>query len=249
MLAVRDTGIGMTEEQLGRLFEAFAQAEAATAAKYGGTGLGLAISKKFCEMMGGRVAVESAPGVGTTFTVRLPVKPPAPVAEAATVEGAADAPTVLVIDDDPAARDLLQKILVREGFRVVTVSDGAMALAAARAERPAAITLDVMMPGMDGWAVLTALKSDPALSDIPVVMVTVLEDRQLGFALGAADHLTKPVERARLVEALKRQRGSAEAEASLREQGWRIAVSDAGPAELGAEMRALIAERRVGSAS
>lgn len=250
LFAVRDTGIGMTEEQLGRLFEAFAQAEAATAAKYGGTGLGLAISKKFCEMMGGSVAVTSAPGQGTTFTVRLPVTPTAAPAEAAIAAEATDGPTVLVIDDDASARDLLQKMLAREGFRVLTAADGKAGLALARSSRPAAITLDVMMPGMDGWAVLTALKSDPVLSEIPVVMVTVLEDSQLGFALGAADYLTKPVERARLVDALKRDWGSAEeAEASLREQGWRIAIPEANRAILVDEMRALIAGRAAGSAA
>jgi len=250
LFAVGDTGIGMTEEQLGRLFQAFAQAEASTAAKYGGTGLGLAISKKFCEMMGGRVAVESVPGEGTTFTVRLPVGGPAAVVEMVTAVEGTDGPTVLVIDDDPAARGLLQKMLARDGFRVVTAADGKTGLAMARSKRPAAITLDVMMPGMDGWAVLTALKSDPDLTEIPVVMVTVLEDSQLGFALGAADYLTKPVERARLVEALTRDRGSAaEAEASLRQQGWRIAVPETNRAVLVAEMRALIAGRAVGRAS
>ncbi len=250
LFAVRDTGIGMTKEQLGRLFEAFAQAEAATAAKYGGTGLGLAISKKFCEMMGGSVAVTSAPGQGTTFTVRLPVTPTAAPAEAAIAAEATDGPTVLVIDDDASARDLLQKMLAREGFRVLTATDGKAGLALARSSRPAAITLDVMMPGMDGWAVLTALKSDPALSETPVVMVTILEDSQLGFALGAADYLTKPVERARLVDALKRDWGSAEeAEASLREQGWRIAIPETNRAVLADEMRALIAGRGAGSAA
>ncbi len=210
VFAVRDTGIGMTEEQLGRLFEAFAQAEATTAAKYGGTGLGLAISKKFCEMMGGSVAVESAPGVGTTFTVRLPVVPRPIVAAGAASAAAADGPedgdrpTVLVIDDDPAARELMRRILEKERMCVITAATGEEGIARARAEHPAAIALDVVMPGMDGWAVLAALKDDPALVAIPVVMTTMLDDRNLGLALGAADYLTKPIDRKRLTAVLGR---------------------------------------------
>ncbi|HEX9754089.1 MAG TPA: response regulator, partial [Gemmatimonadales bacterium] len=205
---VQDTGIGMTPEQLGRLFQAFSQAEASTASKYGGTGLGLAISKMFCEMMGGAITVASTPGVGTTFTVRLPVdvRPAAeaPAEEPATVTGAGRAGTVLVIDDDPAARALTRRTLARAGFRVVEAVDGSEGLRLAKEIQPDLITLDVLMPGMDGWAVLTALKADPMLAAIPVILQTILEDRRMGFALGATEYLTKPIERKRLVELVRR---------------------------------------------
>jgi hypothetical protein len=207
---VEDTGIGMTEEQMGRLFQAFSQADAATASKYGGTGLGLAISKMFCEMMGGEITVASAPGQGTTFTVRLPreVREPraavSPTATAARTDGGAG--TVLVIDDEPAARQLLARMLAKEGFRVVEAAGGEEGLALARSDRPDVITLDVLMPGLDGWEVLAALKNDPALAAIPVVMLTILDQRNLGFSLGAAEYLTKPIERAQLSAVLDRYR-------------------------------------------
>ena len=204
---VRDTGIGMTPEQLGRLFETFSQAEVSTAAKYGGTGLGLAISRKFCQMMGGDVDVESRVGAGSTFTVRLPADGPsaAAPAEAAITSGTAGARgSVLVIDDDAVARDLVARFLEKEGLRVTPASDGASGLAAARHSRPDVITLDVMMPGLDGWAVLTALKSDPATAEIPVVMLSVVDEQNLGFALGASEYLTKPIDRDRLARVLRR---------------------------------------------
>lgn len=206
--AVKDTGIGMNEEQLGRLFQAFSQAEVTTAAKYGGTGLGLAISKRFCEMMGGSVSVESAPGEGTTFTVRLPVRespePAITVAEEDRAPGGAGLPGVLVVDDDPAARELFQKMLEKEPVRVFTAASGKEGIAMARAQRPALIALDVVMPGMNGWSVLTALKEDPETRDIPVVMTTMVDDRNLGLALGASEHLTKPIDRAHLTSVIER---------------------------------------------
>jgi PAS domain S-box-containing protein len=208
-LAVSDTGIGMTEEQLGRLFQAFAQAEASTSARYGGTGLGLALSRMFCEMMGGTLTVSSEPGKGSTFTVRLPVEIPdaAPVEPGQT---AGKGPAVLVIDDDQQARDLLVRMLAKAGFHAISASDGATGLDLARSERPAVITLDVMMPGMDGWEVLSALKADAATVDIPVIMVSVLDERQLGFALGAADYLKKPIDRQALLKALDARNATGE---------------------------------------
>jgi GAF domain-containing protein/CheY-like chemotaxis protein len=208
---VSDTGIGMTPEQLTRLFEAFSQADAATTRKYGGTGLGLALSRRLCRMMGGDVTVESEAGRGSTFTIRLP----AHVAEAAE-EPVAPAPladhmppgvgTVLVIDDEATVRDLMQRFLIKEGFRVVTAASGEEGLRWARELRPDAITLDVMMPGMDGWAVLSALKADSEVADIPVIMLTIVDDKNLGYALGASDYLTKPIDRERLVTVLKQHR-------------------------------------------
>ena len=209
---VSDTGIGMTPEQLAKLFQAFTQADASTSRKFGGTGLGLAISRKFCRMMGGDIAVESHYGQGSTFTVTLPTRveeaapdAPAPL-EAAPASAIASATTVLVIDDDPAVHDLMRRSLIRDGFRVESAGNGAEGLERARALRPAVITLDVMMPHMDGWAVLTALKADPATADIPVILVTIVDDKQLGFALGAVDYFTKPIDFKRLQAALAKYR-------------------------------------------
>ncbi|HET7248605.1 MAG TPA: GAF domain-containing protein [Gemmatimonadales bacterium] len=207
LFRVRDSGIGMTPEQLGRLFQAFSQAEASTAAKYGGTGLGLAITRRLCQIMGGDIAVESQAGAGSTFTVRLPAAGPEeqapPVASEAPGEPVAEAGTVLVIDDDAAARDLVMRGLEKHGLRAVAAADGATGLQLARERHPDAITLDIVMPGMDGWAVLSALKADPATSAIPVIMVSMVDEQHLGFALGAADYLTKPVERDHLIRVLR----------------------------------------------
>src|SRR5262245_1101925 len=209
--SVSDTGIGMTPEQLGKLFEAFTQADAATTRRFGGTGLGLALSRRLCRMMGGDVTAESESGRGSTFTIRLPA-----VVVATAEESAAPAPptapavtgigTVLVIDDEAAVRDLMQRFLTKEGFRVAIAQSGEEGLQRARELRPDAITLDVMMPGMDGWAVLSALKADPDVADIPVVMLTIVDDRNLGYALGASDYLTKPIDRERLTTVLKQHR-------------------------------------------
>jgi GAF domain-containing protein/CheY-like chemotaxis protein len=209
--AVSDTGIGMTPEQLARLFEAFSQADAATTRKYGGTGLGLALSRRLCRMMGGDVTVESEAGRGSTFTIRLPARVVEPREESAAAAapgapGPVIAGTVLVIDDEPAVRDLMQRFLTKEGFRVVPAAGGEDGLRLARELRPDAITLDVMMPGMDGWAVLAALKADPTVADIPVIMLTIVDDRNLGYALGASDYLTKPIDRERLVSVLTKYR-------------------------------------------
>ena len=242
---VQDTGIGMTPEQLGRLFQAFSQAEASTSSKYGGTGLGLAISKMFCEMMGGDIAVSSTPGMGTAFTVRLPaqVRDPRVVTPAPPVAAGGTAGTVLVIDDDPATRQLLARMLGKEGFRVVEAPGGEEGLALARSERPDVITLDVLMPGLDGWGVLAALKSEPALASIPVVMLSIMDERNLGFSLGAAEYLTKPIERAQLSAVLARYRrapGSGvlvvEDDAATRtvlrraleKEGWRVTEAENG---------------------
>jgi signal transduction histidine kinase/DNA-binding response OmpR family regulator/CHASE3 domain sensor protein len=209
---VRDTGIGMSQEQTGKLFQAFTQADASTTRKYGGTGLGLVISQKFCHMMGGDIALESSPGEGTTFTIRLPANVAesaevvSPIEEPAiTASQASDgAPTVLVIDDDPTVHDLMRRFLGKEGLGMVAARSGEDGIRLARELRPAVITLDVLMPGMDGWAVLTALKADPALSDIPVIMLSIMDEKHMGYALGAADYLTKPIDWERLAVILVR---------------------------------------------
>jgi signal transduction histidine kinase/CheY-like chemotaxis protein len=204
---VSDTGIGMTEEQQGRLFQAFSQADVSTTRQYGGTGLGLAITKHFCEMLGGSIAVESTPGQGSTFTITLPDRgraaPISVLAAAPTPIGAEHDALVMVVDDDQNSRDLLTATVLREGYRVIEAADGEMALALARQWRPDVITLDVLMPRMDGWAVMTALKSDPELCEIPVIIVTVLADRGMAVSLGAAEFLTKPVDRSHLAAVLR----------------------------------------------
>ena len=205
---VSDTGIGMTEEQLRRLFKAFSQADISTTKKFGGTGLGLAITQHFCQLLGGDIKVASRWGEGSTFTITVPDNTPVltdPV-KGPHISGDANnnAITVLVVDDDPAAHDLFTAKLKGESYRLVHANSGEEALELAREMQPDAITLDVLMPKTDGWAVLRALKADRKLCDIPVVMITVVPDRGLGLSLGAVDVLTKPVDRANLSTLLRR---------------------------------------------
>jgi PAS domain S-box-containing protein len=213
---VKDTGIGMSLEQLEKVFQAFTQADASTTRKYGGTGLGLAISRRFCQMMGGDISVASKVGEGSTFTIRLPLQvsagatPPAAIETPLQPEGdsrdqrAIDAVQgkLLVIDDDPAVRLLMTRYLVKEGFQVETAATAEEGLQLARDLRPDAITLDVLLPGANGWTVLSTLKADPDLADTPVIVMTIVDDKNLGFALGAADYLTKPIDYRRLTHLL-----------------------------------------------
>jgi PAS domain S-box-containing protein len=210
IFTVRDTGIGMTEKQMEKLFQAFSQAHTSAGDGYGGTGLGLAITQRFCRMMGGDIIAKSEAGVGSTFTIRLPGEskiseamheaPAEPRTEPVSQEGG----TVLVIDDEPTVRDLMERLLSKEGFGVQTASGGQEGIRLAKELLPCAITLDVLMPGMDGWSVLSALKADPELNDIPVIMVTIVDDKSLGYSLGASDYLTKPINRERLVTVLEK---------------------------------------------
>jgi signal transduction histidine kinase/CheY-like chemotaxis protein len=212
--AVKDTGKGMTKEQAGRLFQRFYQADDSTRREQGGTGLGLAITRSLGELMGGEVSVTSEPGVGSEFVFRVPVKPPAPPKEPRKEPGSgpiapppprprAPRRSVLVIDDDASARELMKRFLEKDGFAVVTAATGEEGLQLAKAHHPDLITLDVMMPGVDGWATLAALKTDATTYSIPVVMVTMVDDRGRGFALGATDYLTKPVDWQKLGATLK----------------------------------------------
>jgi len=214
-IVVSDSGVGMTTTQVDALFTPFKQADASTARKYGGTGLGLAITDRFCSMLSAGLTVESTPGAGSVFTVRLPVGPPPeqplppPSEDEAFVaygELATEGPrgTVLVIDDDPVVRDLLGRTLRAEGFGVATAVDGQQGLEQARKVRPVAITLDVLMPRLDGWSMMSALQADPELLGIPVIVVSVVDQRGIGAALGASAFVPKPVERPRLLEALNR---------------------------------------------
>jgi CheY-like chemotaxis protein len=210
---VIDSGIGMTPEQVSRLFQAFAQADASTSRKYGGTGLGLALSRKFCQLMGGDMSVASEHGKGSTFTATIAAEVQEVAADAAPAEKSASekaaaktssGPLVLVIDDDATVQDLLRRSLSRDGFRVETANNGASGLIRARELQPAIITLDVMMPGMDGWEVLGALKADPMTANIPVIVMSIVDEKGLGFSLGAADYLTKPLDYSRLSSVVNR---------------------------------------------
>jgi signal transduction histidine kinase/CheY-like chemotaxis protein len=206
---VSDTGLGMTQDQLGRLFQAFTQADASTTKRFGGTGLGLAITRHFCRALGGDIAVESAPGAGSTFTIRLPdLEGSGGTKKLAEPSGLHAHATVLVVDDDATARDLLTRMLEAKGYRVIVARHGLEALALARQHRPQAITLDVMMPQLDGWGVLRQLKDDVELRDIPVIMVTILNERALAIPLGAAELLTKPIDRQRLSALMAQYCGS-----------------------------------------
>ena len=215
VFSVADSGIGMTPEQLAKLFERFAQADVSTTRRFGGTGLGLAITRAFCRLLGGDVTVTSTYGEGSTFTIRVPVIMPEQPEEDAppeTAPGNAMAQgkhLVLVVDDDPAQRDLLTRFLEREGFAVRTAPDGRTGIDLARTLHPRAILLDVMMPQMDGWSVLGALKNDPVLALIPVVMVTFVNEPGLGASLGAADTVLKPVEWTQMKAVMERFRGDA----------------------------------------
>jgi signal transduction histidine kinase/CheY-like chemotaxis protein len=204
---VRDTGIGMTPDELARIFDPFAQADSSTTRKYGGSGLGLAICKQYCRIMDGEIAVESTPGKGATFTVRLPYVEAEIEAEAPAPVRSGD--TVLVIDDNPTVHELITRILTPAGFRVVPATNGEQGLRRALSEQPLAIILDVMMPAMDGWEVLAKLKADPELAAIPVIMQTMIDDQKRGYALGATDYIVKPIDRERLLATLNSCTGQA----------------------------------------
>jgi signal transduction histidine kinase/CheY-like chemotaxis protein len=258
---VTDTGIGMTREQQSRIFEAFTQGDASTVRAFGGTGLGLAITRNFCQLMGGDITVRSEPGKGSTFTIRLPQETrdaeaePTEQPESTTSPQLPETKMILVIDDDSDTRDVLEHSLTRQGFHVTCALNGEEGLRLARELHPAAITLDVMMPGMDGWAVLSALKSDPQLADIPVVMLTIVDDKNRAYALGATEYMTKPVDRERLAAILLKYRDLPHPRTALvvddeeparrvltqilEEQGWRVIQAEDGLAAM-----AVIAEHR-----
>lgn len=221
-IEVVDTGIGMTAEQTEKIFSSFTQADSSTTRKYGGTGLGLAISRQLAMTLGGDLNVTSELGKGSTFKSLIPAETEVGDeagkigTEASTVSRASaersiairsSANTVLVIDDDPVVRDLMQHHLESAGFSVTVAADGKTGIELARKEQPAVITLDILMPEMDGWSVLRTLKADSSTMDIPVVMASILDEQKQGFALGANDYVSKPVDKDKLVAALRRFTG------------------------------------------
>ena len=252
-LTVTDNGIGMTPEQLSRLFQRFVQADDTTTRKYGGTGLGLALSKAFAKLLGGDIAVRSTAGEGTCFTVRIPSRMPEAQSVDANALGTAgdnaspdERDLVVVIDDEAAQRDLTSRFLRRQGFAVQTASDGLAGLALVQSLKPRVVLLDVMMPGMDGWTVLRTLKDDPETASIPVIMVSFVIDPALSSTLGAAGAVPKPVNWARLKAVMDRFLGSAgevlivdddtdvraRLRAVLERENWRVTEADDGAAAI-----------------
>jgi signal transduction histidine kinase/DNA-binding response OmpR family regulator len=213
-LSVIDTGIGMNEEQLGRLFKAFSQADASTSSKYGGTGLGLAISKQFAQMMKGDITVTSTPGRGSVFTIRLPadvqIKQPVVVHTGQRltkspfpVDGVK--PRVLIIDDDAAVRKLISDLLKQSDYLTIEAGSGQNGIDLAIQDKPDLIILDAMLQGVDGWTVLTRLQGNRVLVDIPVVVLSGANDTEMAMSLGASSVLLKPVDAARLTAEIAMQ--------------------------------------------
>jgi len=216
---ISDTGIGMDTDQVEKLFKSFSQVHSGNIQKYGGTGLGLAITKRICEMMGGDIFVESKPNEGSTFSVHLPAVMPTP--ETATItlpsipKSSKDSSEsvsepqeniILVIDDDPMIHNQMKRTFEKEGYKIVCASDGEEGLTLARKLHPTLITLDVLMPGMDGWTVLTKLKADPEVANIPVFVISMVDEENKGYTLGASEYLTKPIDRTRLHILMKKYR-------------------------------------------
>jgi len=257
-ISVSDTGIGMSAEQLEVVFDAFVQADSSTTKKYGGTGLGLSICREYCRLLGGDISATSINGQGTTFTVELPVDPTrtaSPLLEAQSqpteaTTGAAtteaefpgSGTTVLVIDDDDDARELTARVLRQEGCKVLQAPSGNEGLRIAREQRPDLIVLDLVMPEVDGWSVLSVLKDCEETRDIPVILQSMLDERDEGIKRGAAEFLHKPVNRRRLAETLDKLMPRDRAghvlliesasdsrddlAAGLREQGWWVSSTE-----------------------
>ncbi len=227
IVEVKDTGIGMSPEQAARLFQPFTQADPSITRQYGGTGLGLALTRRFAQMLGGDVTVKSAPNIGSTFTLAIRADLTSLNAEAARDiemrEGADAAPLILIIEDEAAERDIAKRALMHAGFAVQGAKTGAAGLAAARTLAPALILLDIYLPDLSGWQVLQSLKNDSSLAGIPVVVLSINENRSHAIAAGAAEHMIKPASRAKLVATVMRFARKTPADDSVRDTA--IAVS------------------------
>lgn len=223
IISVRDTGPGIAEEKVEEIFEPFTQVDASTTREHGGTGLGLTISHSFVQLHGGQMGVETELGEGSTFYFTLPIEGPASVAEdmeAADVDAALlppegpsedeSRPTVLCVDDDTGVINLYRRYLNQRGYRVFGLTDSSRALDLAKQLRPYAITLDVMMPGKNGWDVIRELRDDPETSEVPVIICSIVSEKKKGLSLGATDYLVKPIMEQDLAKALDRLNSDSE---------------------------------------
>jgi len=204
-ISVSDTGIGISPEDQQRIFEEFRQTKRKEPQEGEGTGLGLTLAKRFVELHGGRIWLESEVGRGSTFTFTLPMRSVVEktvTTRDTTLDVQHKGPLVLVIEDDPSAAKLLSLYLTEAGFAFEVVNESEAAFEKVRTLHPAVITLDILMPGLDGWELLTRLKTDGLAERIPVVIISVLDERGKGFALGAADYLVKPVDRQALISSV-----------------------------------------------
>lgn len=207
---IADTGIGVAENDLPCIFDEFRQVDGTSARKHEGTGLGLTIARKAARMLGGDIAVQSSKGVGSIFTLTLPVawQGKAPACEPIVIRQISgiksERKTILVVDDEPDMAAMISRYLLQEGYNTLTATSGAEALILAERERPFAVTLDIIMPDMDGWEVLQGLKKNPETKDIPVIIVSISEGRETGFALGAIGYVTKPVSKKQLISEIEK---------------------------------------------
>ncbi|HJP31670.1 MAG TPA: response regulator [Candidatus Latescibacteria bacterium] len=212
-ISVSDSGIGIPGDKLASIFEEFRQADGSTTRKYGGTGLGLSISKKLAQMLGGDVTVDSVVGEGSTFTVNLPVEVPSSEATLEPLKPdqlpatGGGGRVVLSIDDDPDVISLITQELEEDGYQVIGAQHAIDGIEKAQRVQPYAITLDIMMPGMDGWEAITRLKTNPETRDIPLIVLSIIDNKELGYRLGADEYLIKPVDRDSLCRALQRYEG------------------------------------------
>lgn len=214
-IEVQDTGIGIAPEHQAIIWEEFRQIDGSLSRQYEGTGLGLAIVRRLVRLMGGEIELDSTPGVGSTFrfalparlpqdrsVVERPVLPPVERQPLPEAPPTGERPLVLIVDDDVEVIYILEKYLRDDGYEIVAAQSGDEAIEKARALRPFAMTLDIMLPGRDGWEVIQTLKSDPQTCDIQIIVLSMLDNRQLGYSLGATDYLVKPVSRADLLQRL-----------------------------------------------
>lgn len=249
VISISDTGIGMTAEQSMKIFDEFVQADASITREYGGSGLGLTITRRFIDLINGTVRVESNFGSGSTFTVEIPLSLKAGELDTpSTNQAARNCQSILVIDDDPQVVDILRRMLTSEGYDVQSSTDGTEGLQQARDAHPDCIILDMIMPGRDGFQILSELKADPATRDIPVILMSIQASQEKGYGLGAVDFLPKPVDRVRLMESLEKHcpHGVSKSvliveddeltrstiERSARTAGWRVHTAENGLAAL-----------------